>query len=121
MRRHVHILRALLVAFLLCFGLSGIALAQGTASRVTGTVVDQKDASVPGATVTLTNEGTKVPFTTTTSESGTYVFDSVQVGAYTVTVEKQGFKKFVSTGNNVNVNQPSTVNVTLEVGDIREE
>ncbi|HEX7957465.1 MAG TPA: carboxypeptidase-like regulatory domain-containing protein, partial [Pyrinomonadaceae bacterium] len=46
--------------------------------------------------------------------------DSVQVGSYTVTVEKAGFKKFVSTDNPVNVNQPSTVNVSLETGSVSE-
>src|SRR5688500_519371 len=105
--------------FLLCLvmlaGSVGGAFAQGTASRVTGTVVDQTGAVVPDATVTLTREGTAVTFTTQTTSTGTYVFDSVQVGLYTVSVEKQGFKKFVSTNNPVNVNQPATVDVALEV------
>ena len=92
--------------------------AQGTASRVTGVVTDQVGALVPGAIVTLTREGTNVSFTTETTSSGTYVFDSVQVGIYTVTVEKQNFKKFVSTGNQVNVNQPATVDVLLEPGGV---
>ncbi|HEV2706414.1 MAG TPA: TonB-dependent receptor [Pyrinomonadaceae bacterium] len=94
------------------------ALAQGSASRVTGVVTDSTGAVVPDATVTLTNEGTKVSFTTQTTSTGTYVFDSVQVGVYTVAVEKQGFKRFVSTANQVNVNQPATVDVTLEVGGV---
>jgi hypothetical protein len=96
------------------------ALGQGTTSRVTGTVLDQQGAAVPGATATLTNEATKVSFTTETSGSGTYVFDSVQVGTYTVAVEKPGFKKFVSTGNQVNINQPATINVSLETGGVTE-
>jgi Carboxypeptidase regulatory-like domain/TonB-dependent Receptor Plug Domain len=96
------------------------AFGQGTTSRVTGTVLDQQGASVPGATATLTNEATKISFTTETTGSGTYVFDSVQVGTYTVTVEKQGFKKFISTGNQINVNQPTTVNVALETGGVSE-
>ena len=54
-------------------------------------------SDVPGATVTLRNEATKLSFTTETTSSGQYVFDSVQVGVYTVEVEKQGFKKFVAT------------------------
>jgi hypothetical protein len=95
-------------------------MGQGTASRVTGTVSDQKGAAVPGAAVTLTNEATQNALNTETSSSGTYVFDSIQVGTYTVTVEKQGFKKFVSTGNSANVNQPATVNVTLDVGGVTE-
>lgn len=97
---------------------TGIAFGQGTASRVTGNVTDPQGAVVSGATVTLTNEGTNVSFTAQTSSSGTYVFESVQVGIYTVTVEMAGFKKFVSTGNQVNVNQPATIDVPLEIGDI---
>jgi hypothetical protein len=99
---------------------TGIALGQGTASRVTGIVTDPSGALVSGATVTLTNEGSQVSFNTQTSSSGSYVFDSVQVGNYTVTVEMQGFKKFVSTGNQVNVNQPATINVPLETGAVEE-
>jgi hypothetical protein len=97
---------------------TGIALGQGTASRVTGVVTDPNGAIISGANVTLTNEGNKVSFTTQTTSTGQYVFDSVQVGTYTVTVEQQGFKKFVSTGNKVNVNQPATVDVPLEIGDL---
>ncbi|MBO0799308.1 MAG: carboxypeptidase regulatory-like domain-containing protein, partial [Blastocatellia bacterium] len=52
-------------------------LAQGTTSRVTGTVTDQSGAAVPGATVILTNSATTRSFTTTTSAGGIFVFDSV--------------------------------------------
>ena len=47
-------------------------------------------------------------------------FDLVQVGKYTVTIEKQGFKKFISQANPVNVNQPATINATLETGGLTE-
>src|SRR6266700_709767 len=97
-----------------------VALAQGTTSRVTGVVLDKNGAAVSGATVTLTNEGTGVSLTTQTSDSGTYTFDLIQVGTYSVTVEKQGFKKFQSTHNNLNVNEPLTVSATLEVGTVSE-
>jgi hypothetical protein len=96
------------------------AVGQGTTSRVTGTVVDPSGAVVPGATATLTNEGTNVSFTTETTSTGTYVFESVQVGVYAIKIEKQGFKGFVSTGNQVNVNQPATINAALEVGGIND-
>src|SRR6185503_6808674 len=49
-----------------------------------------------------------------------YSFDLVQVGNYSITIEKQGFKKFISKGTPVNVNQPSTVNATLETGVVSE-
>ncbi len=89
-----------------------------TTSRVTGTVTDTSGAAVPAATVTLTNEGTNASLTTQTSNSGSYSFDLLPVGTYTISVERQGFKKFVSPGNNINVNLPTTVNVVLEVGDV---
>lgn len=105
------------MAFLLSI-LCAVALGQGTTSRVTGIVTDSTGAVVPGATVTLTNEGTNTSAKSQTSESGVYTFDLVLPGTYTITVEKQGFKRFVSKNNSVNVNQPTTVNVVLEPGDV---
>jgi hypothetical protein len=116
-RRSLSALALIAALFLTC---APAARAQGSASRITGVVQDASGAVVEGATVTLTNEGTNVSLITQTTSTGAYVFDSVQVGAYTVSVEKQGFKKSVSTGNQVNVNQPTTVNVSLEAGDIAE-
>jgi hypothetical protein len=44
------------------------------------------------------------------------VFDGMQLGLYTLTVERQGFKKFISKNNTLTVGQPLTINVDLEVG-----
>src|SRR5688500_4121056 len=87
-----------------------VALGQGTTSRVGGTVMDANGSAVSGALVTLINEGTSISFTTQTSDSGAYTFDLVQIGKYTLTVEKEGFKKFQSQGNTLNVNQVATIN-----------
>jgi hypothetical protein len=112
--------RPIFAFLLLTFCLIAVANGQGTTSRVTGTVQDANGAAIAGATVTLTNEATAVSFTAQTSDSGTYSFDLVQVGKYTISIEKQGFKKFVSQGNPVNVNQPTTVNATMETGVVQE-
>ena len=112
--------KPILAFLLLTLGLTAFAYGQGTTSRVTGTVQDANGAAVAGATVTLTNEATTVSFTTTTSDNGNYAFDLVQVGTYSVTVEKQGFKKFISQGNAINVNQPATINAALETGGLTE-
>ena len=93
--------------------------AQGTTSRVTGTITDNNGAAVAGATVTLINEQTQVAVQTVTSnDSGMYLFDLVQPGSYKVTVERQGFKRYESSNNTVLVNQPTTLNVPMEVGDV---
>jgi hypothetical protein len=55
--------------------------AQGTTSRVTGTVTDPSGSAVSGANVTLTNERTGAAFHTTSSNQGTYVFEAVQTGS----------------------------------------
>jgi carboxypeptidase family protein/TonB-dependent receptor-like protein len=112
--------KPLLAFLLLMFCLVVVASGQGTTSRVTGTVQDANGAAVAGALVTLSNEATGVSFTTETSDSGTYAFDLVQVGKYTVIIEKQGFKKFMSQSTPVNVNQPATVNAQLETGGMTE-
>ncbi len=110
----------ILASLLLLLCIVAVANGQGTTSRVTGTVHDANGAAVAGAMVTLTNEATGVSFTTETSDSGTYSFDLVQVGKYSVTIEKQGFKKFISQATPVNVNQPATVNANLETGGLQE-
>ncbi len=113
--------KSILIVFVIIvflISLANIAFGQGTTSRVTGTVQDGSGAAVAGATVTLTNEGTDVSLTTETSDNGGYTFDLIQPGTYQVSIERQGFKKFVSNKNVINVNQPATINVALEVGDI---
>src|SRR6266511_849641 len=103
-----------LIALLACcaLGMSGTAAAQGTTWRVTGIVNDTSGGLIRGATVTLTNEGTGVSFTTVTTAAGSYSFESVQFGLYTLAVELQGFKKFISTANAVTIGEPATINAT---------
>src|SRR6266850_1490508 len=89
---------------------------QGTTSRVIGVVEDSSGASVVNAHVTLTGEGTGVSFQARTSVSGTYAFEAIQPGSYSLSVEAPGFRKFSSKTNLVTIGQPSTINVRLEVG-----
>ncbi len=104
--------------FALLLTLSMSAFAQGTTSRITGTVTDAAGAVVSGATVSITREGTGIVLTTETNDSGVYTFDLIQAGTYEVSVEKSGFKKTISSGNAAYVNQPSTVNIVLQTGDV---
>ena len=98
-----------------------IIFAQGTTSRILGTVQDASGAVVPNATVRLVSEGTNITFETKSSAAGTYVFEAVQPGTYEIDVEAAGFKTFTSHNNQVSIGQPSTVNVKLEVGAATEK
>ena len=105
---------------LLLVGLATQVGAQGTTSRLLGTVIDATGGVLPGATVTLINQATGVTFTAVTSGTGSYGFEAVPTGAYTVKVELQGFKTFESKDNQVSIGQPTAVNVRLEPGSIAE-
>jgi Carboxypeptidase regulatory-like domain/TonB dependent receptor-like, beta-barrel len=114
-------MRRLIVAVLLVvlFSLGiDIARAQRLDGTLRVTVTDKTGASVPDAQVTVTNEGTNVSDTAKVSSAGTYVFPNLLVGSYTVTVEKSGFKKWVSKRVQVQSNQVAEALVQIEVGDV---
>src|SRR5688500_3911126 len=60
------------------------AAAQTSMGGVSGTVTDPSGGVVPGATVTLINEGTSVQNVRTTNSSGFYTFVNVRPGRYLV-------------------------------------
>ena len=95
-------------------------VAQTGTSRILGRVVDSKQASVAGATVTVTNEATGVSQTQTTTEAGVYAFDSLPSGTYTISVEQTGFKKYLKTNNQLEVNTPLDIEIVMEVGQVSE-
>ncbi|HSB27238.1 MAG TPA: TonB-dependent receptor, partial [Pyrinomonadaceae bacterium] len=107
------------VLFLL-FGSLALVSGQTGTSRITGRVYDSKQAAVAGASVTITNEATGVSQTQTTTDAGVFAFDSLPVGDYSISVEQTGFKKFVKTGNHLEVNTPLAVDAQMEVGQLSE-
>jgi len=105
------------VAFL-CLAFAGAARAQRLDGTLRITVTDRSQASIEDAAVTVTNEATGVSASTTASSAGTYVFPNLLVGTYTVTVEKDGFKKAIQKGVTVASNQIAEAKVLLEVGSV---
>ena len=88
---------ALAVALLLVFSLQP-ALAQTVTSSLTGTVADTSGASVPGAKVVLTNEGTNASQSTTASGVGYFSFTAILPGTYTLTISAKGFEAWREKG-----------------------
>jgi hypothetical protein len=97
-----------------------LALAQGTTSRISGVATDSSGAAVANAVITARNDDTGVSYTTKTSAAGTYSFDSLQIGRYTVRAEATGFKQFVSTGNVLAIGVPTSIDPKFEVGGTTE-
>lgn len=110
-------IRRIVSCFLVLLFAPLVLHAQGTTSRIAGIVTDPTGALVPGAKITAINEGTNSSYVTMSGQKGTYNFDSLQIGKYTVRVEAAGFKQFISTGNVLSIGLPTTVNATLQLGE----
>ena len=89
---------------------------QTSTTQLSGTVSDSTAASVPGANVTAVNEATGLKYSVVTTDAGLYAFPSIPVGAYTLSVDKTGFKKFQLTKIVLQINTPVTVNAKLDIG-----
>lgn len=101
--------------------LSGSLLkAQFDSGQISGFVRDQTGAIVPTAIVVATNEGTKEPHRTVTNSEGYYVFPQLLVGAYTITIEARGFKRYVKTGIALDAEAKVNADVQLTVGEASE-
>ncbi|WP_176441902.1 TonB-dependent receptor [Granulicella rosea] len=96
-----------------------MAYAQTTTATLSGNVVDDSGAIVPGADVTLVNAGNGSVRSTKSNSGGSFVFAAVPTGDYTVTVKFNGFKSNVIKG--IHLNPQDTQNLTkimLQVGEV---
>jgi hypothetical protein len=90
------------------------AFAQTT--TVAGEVTDPQQAVIGGTEVKLTDVSTKQVLTTTTNDSGRYIFVSVPSGTYSITFTKPGFSTKRIDNQHVDVGLGLTLNAVLEVG-----
>src|SRR5215470_829980 len=98
---------------LVLFLFSIAAFAQVNTAGLSGTVTDASGAMVPDAKVVATNKATGVTFTTSTVV-GNYAIPRLDVGEYSVTVEKAGFAKVVEEVK-LDVGQKARVDFKLPV------
>jgi hypothetical protein len=110
-------IRIIGVSLVLC----AAVFAQSNRGGIAGTVFDSSGAAVPKATVIVTNTGTNQVFSLTTSQSGAYMAPSLDPVIYRVVAEASGFKTSVVDGVKVDTATVTTVNVTLEPGQVTTE
>jgi hypothetical protein len=92
--------------------------AQVDTGSIVGTVKDPTGAVIPGATVTLINQGTGFKLTTVTDSSGTYTFTPIRIGTYTVEASFKGFQQAVHKNVLVQITQHVLVDFTLQPGAV---
>lgn len=111
----------LLLSLALVFGIVvNVVFAQTTTGIISGTVLDEKQAVVPNATVTVKNVDTSFTRNVQTNEEGRFRFVNLPTGPYQVTVEAPNFAKFVQTGIVLVVNQEAVIEATLKAGGVAE-
>ena len=114
------IITSLVLSLALMSSLAVAAVAQTSAS-LSGTVQDPQGNAVAGAKVIAADPTRNQQVETRTGTDGSFAFPALQPGTYAVTVEAQGFKKFVKGGLALAVaDRQTTGAITLEVGQIGE-
>jgi outer membrane receptor protein involved in Fe transport len=99
----------LLILPLLLFG-------QSERGTILGTVKDSTGAVITGAKVSVTNTSTGLSVALTTNDVGEFVAPSLQVGVYSLRVEKEGFRPASISGITLNAAMTVRNDVTLELG-----
>src|SRR6202166_1639857 len=92
--------------------------AQTFYGSIVGTVTDSSGASVPGAAVTVVNNGTAEHRTAQSNADGNYEFVNLVPGRYRVDVEKTGFKHLTRDDIEVQVQATVRVDAGMQIGDV---
>ena len=102
-----------------CIGLmSSPSNAQSTYGSISGTVTDSSGGAISDVEVTLTNLETGSKLTDKTGVEGLYLFKNLFAGHYRVTAEKTGFKRSEMADVVVQVQQTSSINLTMQLGEV---
>src|SRR4051794_29959741 len=109
----------LLLAIALLLAVSPL-LPQATTANVVGSVTDPSSGVVPAATITILNRQTGQTRTTQSDSQGNYEFPFLQIGEYSITVEKPGFQKAEVTPFALSVNQVARIDVKMTIGQTAE-
>ena len=95
------------------------SFAQGEAS-LQGTVSDSSGGAIPGVAIRIKNLETGAQRDLVTNEAGRFDAAALPVGRYEIRAEKAGFRSEQKTGISVVVGRRETVDLVLQVGDIRQ-
>ena len=107
----------LLLMLVLC-SLRFTAYAQSATANLSGTIVDQNGAIVPGANVTVSNAATGLQRQVITSDAGYFTMPLLPPSTYTVRVERQGFAPLEVKDVVLNVGDQKTLQIQLKAGDV---
>ena len=97
-----------------------VARAQSGAASITGIVVDETGAALPGVTVTATNQATNVDSRSVTNTAGNYTITPLTVGTYVIKAELAGFRTTATAPVAIEARQVARLDFKMAVGAIAE-
>src|SRR5215813_13725496 len=97
-----------------------VASAQAAQAELTGEIHDQAGAALASARVIITAVDTERVFSTSSTESGLYLFTNLRPGGYRITVEATGFKRFVQEGVRLSTGERVRADIALTAGNVDE-
>ncbi len=100
--------------------LAAPALAQQTTGNISGKIIDQQGAIIPGATVTATNPATGFTRSVVSDAVGIFTLTALPIGNYDLKVELSGFQPTIRKGVVVNVSQTVSLDLSLSVAALAE-
>src|SRR4029453_11344240 len=112
-------LRPLAAAVLLLLSASLIT-AQTSTGEVNGTITDPNGSALPGATVKLINQATKIETDVKTNDGGYFTIINVKPGSYVLRVEVRNFKGLQTAPFTVGVSETISQNLQLTLGEVSE-
>src|SRR5580693_4367342 len=108
--------------FLICLALLCVCIspsqAQQTLGSISGTVTDSSGGVIHEATVKILNLDTGLEQTVTTKSDGSFNVSDLPIGTYSVTFSRQSFKTEVHSQILVQGNRTTTVNGSLQPGEV---
>jgi len=96
------------------------AHAQAGKAELTGSVRDQNNAAIARARVAVTDIATGQTYSTTVMDNGDYTITNLKPGSYNLSVEADGFKRFLREGVRLATGERVRVDVELQPGAVSE-
>jgi Carboxypeptidase regulatory-like domain/TonB dependent receptor len=103
------------VLFILLVGIDFQLLAQLDRATLSGTLTDASGAVIPGARVEVLSQETGLRREAQSTESGTYTFPQLPIGAYTITVSHAGLRTVTMKDLRLGVGDNRTLDLTMDV------
>jgi hypothetical protein len=109
-----------LLVVVLYWAASSTVLAQSGRGELTGDVLDPSGAAVGAARVTALEVATGRRYASVTNDAGAFTLPGLAANTYEITVEADGFQRFVRSGVYVATGERVRLDVSLSVGGVSE-